>query len=235
MPLTIGGAVLGIAGEGLNLWNSYDAKDKAQKQLNDLNNQPIPQYTASPYLQQYYSTATNDAANPRGFTGGQRTNFSQNLADNTNTIFKNAVNTSGGNLSKYIMSALNNQNTKAYNNFAAQDASLAMQNRNSALGRQGMAVNQLQNIQDRNTQAKLMRQQLIAQALGGSISQQNSNIAGAYNNIGSLGFTAAGYGLAGLQPNAGAINNIKKNPITPNVSYNNPNYTDPDYQSLMFG
>lgn len=234
MPITIGGAAVGLIGEGVNLYNNYDARGKAQAQLNAMQGQQPEQYAATPQLQHYYSGAINDATNPQGYTGGQRANFNYTLANNNNTVFKNATATSGGNISKYISAALNTKSLGAINDFASRDAALKMANRNSALGRQYGAVGQFQDISNKNVAAKNYRQQLIAQALGGAISQQNQNIAGAYNNFSNAGFTAAGYGLSGLinKPKAPAPVN---DPYNFKTSTGGADYTQPDYSQPFYG
>ena len=46
MPITIGaiGTGVGLVGKGISAYESYQRSRQAQKQLNDLQNQPIPQY-----------------------------------------------------------------------------------------------------------------------------------------------------------------------------------------------
>lgn len=229
MPLTIGlvGAGVGAIGTGVNLYNSYQERKRAQRQLNDLKNTPFEEYTTDPRYNQYYSNATNEAANAMGFTGGQKTNFTNMLNNNNNTVFANATRGSGGNLSRYISSALNANNVGAINNFVAQDAQLRLQNKNNALNRQGIALSQFQNTRNQNTAAKNARLQMLAQMAGAGIAQQNQNIAGAYNNFANLGFITAGYGLGSYgggsgTPNGNQIDKSKFKFQYPDVDPNSP-------------
>lgn len=238
MPLTIGGLAVGAIGTGINLYNSDKDREAAQDQLNDLRNTPIEQYSADPRLNDYYSRATNDVNNPQGFTGAQKSGFNANLNNQTNTIFRNATGTSGGNLSKYISAAIGNQKLGSINEFAGRDASLALENKNRAYGRQFGAINQFQDISNRNVAAKNYRQQLIAQALGGSIAQQNQNIAGAISNLAGAGFGVAGMGLSGAykKPPAPEARNpylgTSSTSFQQGVGYN---YSTPDYSTNFFG
>jgi hypothetical protein len=196
MPITIGGLGLGALGTGVNLFNSYAARKRAQQQLDQLRNTPIPQYSATPELRSFYSQSLNDVNNPQGISGGERAAFRNDVNNTLNTQYRNAVNTSGGNMSRFIRNALNPSLVNASNRLAAMDLSTRRANRQSGLARQQTGAMAYQNINDRNIAAQQMRQQLIAQALGGSVAQQNANIAGAYNNFANLGFTTAGYGLS---------------------------------------
>lgn len=232
MPVSIGGLALGAVGTGVNLYNSYQERKRARRQLEELKKLPFEDYSVDPRYNQYYSNATNEAANAMGFTGGQKTNFMNMLANNNKTIFTNATRGSGGNLSRYISSALNANTIGAVNNFVAQDAQLQLQNRNNALNRQGMAIGQFQATRDRNTEAKNRRQEMIAQALGAGIAQQNQNIAGAYNNFANLGFTAAGYGLGGYtgrNSNSTGSTGSGRYKYSADYDYKTPDYSAPFY------
>lgn len=199
MPVTLGviGLGVGAVGTGVNLYNSYQERKAAKEQLEALRNTPMEQYSATPELLNYYGQAVNESNNARGISGGERSVYNANVAGNINTYLTNAKNTSGGNLYKYLSSGISPQIVSGANQLVSQDQSIKRGNRQSALSRTGVGINYLQNISNQNVAAKNRRQELIAQALGGGIAQQNQNIAGGYNNLANAGFYLAGKGLGG--------------------------------------
>lgn len=199
MPVTIAavGAGVGVASKGAELYMSYQARKDAERKLKRLGQNP-ENFSATPELTNYYTTATNDAQNAIGFLPSQKAAFDADLAKRNATIMYNAKGAAGGNLSKYLTPYLATSNGSSLNDFYAKDAEFMTRNRQAGRSRQGMAVNQFQNINDRNVDARNRRKELLAGILGQSISQQNQNIAGAYGDFANLGFTAAGYGLAGM-------------------------------------
>jgi len=106
MPVTVG-LVTGAVGTGLNLYNSYNERQRAKDQLGQLRNTPMELYSATPELMNYYSRATNDATNPQGLSAGEKAAYNSNVAGNINTVYRNAVNTSGGQLGRYLSNAFN--------------------------------------------------------------------------------------------------------------------------------
>jgi hypothetical protein len=230
MPITVGlvGAGVGAIGTGINLYNSYDQRKRAQNQLNKLQNTPIEQYAAAPELRSFYGTALNDAQNPMGYSAAQRSKYFGDINNRINTVQSNAIRQSGGNLSRYLSNALNAGTVGDINSFYAQDAGLRMNNRNNALNRQYGAIGQFQNINNMNVAAKNRRQELIAQALGGSIAQQNQNIAGAYNNFANAGYTAAGYALGGGVPKGSQKSTSYKGSGVDQYGNYDPNYLPPE-------
>lgn len=194
MPFTLTAAGIGLATTAYGMYNSYQEKEAAERAARKQG--PYQDFTVTPEMRSVYSTATNDANNALGFTASETANFRNELANNTNTTMYNANRATGGNMSRYLARGLNTRNLGAINNFAAQDARLRVQNRNSALGRKQAAAGVMQGVSDRNTQAKNYRKMLIEQALGGAIAQQKQNFQQGIADIGQLGFTVAGAGLS---------------------------------------
>jgi len=200
MPLTIG-----LIGGGIKLGSDIVRGVRANKkrkqlegQLSELQKQPIPQYMVSPELRAMYSQASSESMNPQGFSGAETAGFNQRLGNIQNTQYNNAVNRSGGQMGRFIGGVLNTQATNASNQFAAQGEQFRRANRQSALGRQGSAISQIQNVGNMNTAAQLQRRMMIEQALGRSISMQNQNIDNAWGGLGDLGGNVAGYAVGSM-------------------------------------
>ncbi len=208
--IAVGGLAISAAGTAYNIYQSDQAKEKAQSQLDAVNKTAVPQYSESPALSQAHGAAIQDYFNPQGISSTQRGVFSNNLATNSNTQLHNAVSRSGGQLSPFLQGVENASNVGAINNFANTDATIQAQNRNNAAGRMDATAGQIQNINDRNTQAALQRRMMIEQALGSAIAQQKQNQSQAITGFGNTATTLAGYkaaGMIGKGGNTGSVDN----------------------------
>lgn len=194
-PLGLGLAGLGVAGNLYSMYQSSQAQKRAQRQLDALNNQPIPQYGVDPAWKRYYQQATNQAANPMGFTGAETGSFQQNLARTLAAQRANATQLSGGNLGRAINSMNVGANVNALNTFAGQDAALRRQQQNAAYGRQAQGAGVFQNVGNMNTQTALSRRLMQEQALGNAIRQQRDY---QQNTVSGIGGDLLGAGLTGL-------------------------------------
>lgn len=200
----IGLLALGLGAAAVNAGRSAVYAHRAKKDLRELEAHPISPYSVSSELQQYYSTADSESRNPMGVSPAERHAFQQNLAKQTNTQFNNAVSMSGGNLARSLRGALNSSTLNQVNNFAQFDAGVRRSNRQSALGRLGMATNQFQRIKNMNEQANLQAQ---AQA-GQAVQIQRENIGRAIGSVGNLALMGYGYGMGGGQlPGSGTFSN----------------------------
>jgi hypothetical protein len=192
-PYVAGGALLlGGLAKGYNYFQAGKDKRAAEGALAAEQAIPYAQYTSTPSLNQYYSGALNGTMNSRGFTGAERANYTAGIDRTVNTLANNAQRGSGGNMSRYIIGALNPAIISANNDMLAKDAGLRRANEQSAYGRLGNAVNTLQAIQDRNTQGEIMRKQMREQYLGNAVLQ---NKAFQSNTLDSLGSDLMGGGL----------------------------------------
>ena len=215
--IAVGSTAVSAVATGVNMYNSSQAQDRAQSQLDAINKTEVPKYSESPALSQAHGAAIQDYFNPQGVTATQRGVFNNNLATNTNANYTNSVNRAGGQIGGFIQGVNNAQNVGAINNFANTDATLTNQNRNNAAGRMDSTAAQIQSVNDRNTQAAINRRMMIEQALGAAIGQQQTNLSNHFTSLGNTGLEVAGYEL-------GRKNATSTNPYGTDV---NGNKTDP--------
>lgn len=223
--VAVGVAGAGAILKGVNMYNAGVEKDRANAELDRINKQPLPKYTANPALMSFYSKALNDVKNPQGFSAAERANFQSGMGRTMNTQFNNALTASGGNSARYIRNALTGSGLMAQNQFAAQDASLARQQQGMAYSRLGQATNQLQNLDNMNTQVGLNRRLMTEQALGGAVAQNKAFIANSMEGIGSDLMGMGAYGLMSGGMKFGA----KPRPTYGSFKQGVGGYYDPQY------
>lgn len=196
------GASVAATGAAVNAVRADRERKRQEKKLKELQKQPRPTYGVTPELQGYYNQASSEVLNPQGFSGAERGAFNQQMGQNYNTQYANAVGRAGGQTGSFINNVLTANNLNAGNQFAVSDANLRRQNRQSAFNRQSYGVGQIQNIDNMNTQADLNYRLMTEQALGGAIAQQKQNISNAISSVGQSGSMMAGYGAGGGGGNA---------------------------------
>lgn len=189
----LGAAKFGSGIFGYNIINSELEKRKAERGLSALEKNPIKPFGVDPVLQSYYSQALEETRNPRGYSSAERFNFNQGLARQNNTLYNNAVGLSGGNLSRAVRGSLNTAGFNAQNQFAANDAGIRRNNRQSAFSRLGFATGQMQGISNMNVNANIQAQNQY----GAAIAQQKRNYNQALMAPVNLALTAGGYMLGG--------------------------------------
>ncbi len=84
LPLVLMG--LGTAAKGVGAIDSYSQQRKAQRQLDALGRQALPQYAVNPAVARIYAGAQREVASPEGFTGAERNAFMQNSYTSVITI-----------------------------------------------------------------------------------------------------------------------------------------------------
>lgn len=168
-----GVASAALTAKAYDYYKSSSKEAEAKSKLEDLQKQPIPQSTPDPTLLNYYALNLRGVKNPQGLTAGEKAAYNTDVTNNINTANYNATNTSGGNLSKYIATALNPAIVSGSNKLVGQDQAIKNQNYQSSLGRLGSSVSMFQNLRDRNAQNEYNRRLAIEQALGGAVVQQN--------------------------------------------------------------
>jgi hypothetical protein len=192
-PISIGLMGLGALAKGAGAVSSYFQQRKAQRKLDELGRQALPTYSVNPAIARLYSGALGDIANPQGYTGAERNAFQQNMARGLNTQAYNARSVGGGSMSRAISGALSGNQLNQYNQFAAQDAGLARQNRNAAYSRLIGAANTMQSIGNQNTSTALNRRLRQEELLGNAISSQRAYRSNLIGGIGSDLTTAGTY------------------------------------------
>jgi hypothetical protein len=170
MPVTTGLVLagLGAVGKGVQYGLARRDEKRAKKELAELQKTPWSKYSVSPEVSNFYGRVLNGVNNPMGLTAAEKAQAQAGINTAQNTQMYNVQGTSGGNLSRYISGAINNQGVQAQNQLAATDARLRQQNYMNNLGMLGSASNQIQNIGNMNTQQELNRRMLLEQSLGGA-------------------------------------------------------------------
>ena len=193
LPLVMMG--LGAAAKGAGAIGSYYQQRKAQRQLDELGRQALPEYSVNPAIARIYSGALGDISSPQGFSGAERASFEQSLGRGLNTQAASARSMGGGSMSRAISGALSGNQLGQYNQFAAQNAGLARQNRNAAYSRLMGAANTMQGISNQNISMAANRRMQQENLLGQAISSQRAYRTNLLNSLGSDLTTAGTYGL----------------------------------------
>lgn len=194
-PISLGLMGLGVAAKGAGAIGSYYQQRKAQRQLDALGREALPQYSVNPAISRIYSGALGQIASPQGYSGAETANFQQNMARGLNTQAANARSMGGGSMSRAISGALSGNQLGQYNQFAAQDAGLARQNRNAAYSRLMGAANTMQGISNQNVGMAANRRLRQEELLGQGIASQRAYRMNLLGGIGSDLTTAGTYGL----------------------------------------
>lgn len=194
-PISLGLMGLGVAAKGAGAIGSYYQQRKAQRQLDALGREALPQYSVNPAISRIYSGALGQIASPQGYSGAETANFQQNMARGLNTQAANARSMGGGSMSRAISGALSGNQLGQYNQFAAQDAGLARQNRNAAYSRLIGAANTMQGISNQNVGMAANRRLRQEELLGQGIASQRAYRMNLLGGIGSDLTTAGTYGL----------------------------------------
>ncbi len=162
---------------------------QAKKALKNLQNQEMPQYTMSPESRNYYDTVRQQAQG--GFSNAETAAFKQNLAQQQNAGYQQAIQQSGGNLGQALSTGLQAQNIGALNQFAGQDAQLHRQN----IAQLGAATGDVQGQYNLINQQKIQRRTMLEQAYGQAMQAGLSNMYGGLQ----AGGNAVNYSLANNQ------------------------------------
>lgn len=197
IPLVMAG--VGALSKGAGAVDSYFQQRKAQRQLDALGREALPMYSVNPAIARLYSGAVGEIARPEGYSGAERGMFQQNLARGLNTQAANARSMGGGSMSRAISGVLAGNQLNQLNQFAAQDAGLARQNRNAAYSRLMGAANTMQGIGNQNTSMLANRRLRQEELLGQAIASQRAYRTNALNSLGSDLLTAGTKGLYGKE------------------------------------
>lgn len=162
---------------------------QANKALNQLDKQAVPEYSQGPELTQAYQQA--QAMSKRGYSAEETAAFQQQLGRSQTGQARSALDMTGGSMGGAINSVLQANQTGAINQFAAQDAGLKRQNIAYA-GGLAQAVQAQQNLQQ---QQKIQRRTMLEEAYGAAKSQGMANVADAFS--GAATASQASYGGPG--------------------------------------
>lgn len=212
-----GGQQLGLAGMGVGLGlkaiggvASYFQQRDAQKRLDALGRQALPQYSVNPAIARIYSGALGDISNPQGYSGAERANFQQNIGRGLNTQAANARAMGGGSMSRAISGVLSGNQLGQYNQFAAQDAGLARQNRNAAYSRLMGAANTMQSVDNQNigmaANRRFQQENLLGQAIASQRAYRTNLLGGTGSDL-----MTAGTNLLANDSDGGSNNYTKGN------------------------
>jgi len=188
--------LLPLAGMAFNVVHGLVQQNQARKGLNSL---VKPQgYNTTPEQQQSYERAQKDAMS--GYSAQERAAYLSNLASRNNAGYSRAMKFGGNGLAGAIQAGVNYGNSKALNDFAANDAQLRRSNVRYADSRGDVISGQ----RNRNTQLKNQEYNQAAQAYGGAIKAGKENVFNAVNLFSALNPMALG-GIGGGGANRMAL------------------------------
>ena len=99
---------------------NYGENIGLRRQLRNLQNQPMPEYSVDPRINKLYEMGLADASNPEGYGGAAIGNFRRMLSRGMRGRFGNALSMGGG--ARGINAVLAGQEGDALGNFYAADA-----------------------------------------------------------------------------------------------------------------
>jgi len=167
-----------------NVAHGLYQQSQARKGLNSL---VKPQgYNITPEQQQSYGRAQKDAMS--GYSAQERAAYLSNMASRNNAGYSRALKFGGNGLSGAIQAGVNYGNSKALNDFAANDAQLRRSNVRYADSRGDVISGQ----RNRQTQLKNQEYNQAAAAYGGAIKAGKENVFNAVNLFTALNPMALG-------------------------------------------
>jgi len=176
--------ILPLAGMAFNVAHGLYQQSQARKGLNSL---VKPQgYNITPEQQQSYGRAQKDAMS--GYSAQERAAYLSNMASRNNAGYSRALKFGGNGLAGAIQAGVNYGNSKALNDFAANDAQLRRSNVRYADNRGDVISGQ----RNRDTQLKNQEYNQAAQAYGGAIKAGKENVFNAVNLFSALNPMALG-------------------------------------------
>ncbi len=236
MPITTGVIAAGVGLKAVQGGMAYARQRRAEKRLDELSKQALPQYSATPQLQRYYSQALRESRTPQGFTPEQTAAFESGMGKTINARMAAARGMAGGQLNRAVRGTSIADQLASLNQFAAQDAAIARQNRMSALGRLGSATSQMQNLANQNVSNLYQRRMMTEQGLGAAIQQNRDIWQQAIGDTGSdlmsAGVKMYGYENAYGDTGARSARNISKSSI--DRSTRPEKFFDPETRQYSF-
>lgn len=221
-----GAAIGGAVGAGVGIYQAT----QANKALKNLAGKPMPNYTLSPEQQDYYNRA--NAQSQYGFDPGQVAAFKQNVSQQYNTGYRNAVNQSGGNMAQALANGLGAQRLNSFNQFAADDASLKQRK----FAQLGGVVNGVQGQYNLATGENIHRRYALENAYGHAMQAGLANtVQGIQSGIG-LYYQAKkdGLGNQSQQQSQDSTQYYQGGGFSsPNLSGSNSNYNYPAGQNSL--
>jgi hypothetical protein len=183
LPIAMG--IAGLASKGYGMYEANKREKEAKRQLAELAKTPYAKYSVNPLVKRYTDMGMRDIQNPQGFTGAEAADFQSRIAAAQNAARQNAISLGGSSVSRAVGGALGASNLAAQNQFAAQNAALARQNRNLGFGRFMQGASVAQSVQDRNTQNELNRRMMTEQAFGAAARQAGDQQRAMISGLGS--------------------------------------------------
>ena len=215
--------ILPLAGMAFNVAHGLYQQSQARKGLNSL---VKPQgYNITPEQQQSYGRAQKDAMS--GYSAQERAAYLSNMASRNNAGYSRALKFGGNGLAGAIQAGVNYGNSRALNDFAANDAQLRRSNVRYADSRGDVISGQ----RNRDTQLKNQEYNQAAAAYGGAIKAGKGNVFNAVNLFSALNPMALGSIGGGAGNRIGSPN--MSEPDTIDVEAvdvtNDPSYTEQSY------
>ena len=201
LPLIMAGA--GLAAKGYGIYEANKREKEAKRALANLAKTPYAKYGVNPLVKRYTDMGLRDIQNPQGFSGAETADFQSRIAAAQNAARQNAISLGGSSVARAVGGALGSANLAAQNQYAAQNAALARQNRNLGYSRFMQGAGIAQNIDNMNTQNELNRRMMTEQAYGAAARQAGDQQRAIVSGLGSdlIGGAFNLYGMNKMYPN----------------------------------
>lgn len=200
LPLIMAGA--GLAAKGYGIYEANKREKEAKRALANLAKTPYAKYGVNPLVKRYTDMGLRDIQNPQGFSGAETADFQSRIAAAQNAARQNAISLGGSSVARAVGGALGSANLAAQNQYAAQNAALARQNRNLGYSRFMQGAGIAQNIDNMNTQNELNRRMMTEQAYGTAARQAGDQQRAIVSGLGSdlIGGAFNLYGMDKMYP-----------------------------------
>lgn len=200
LPLIMAGA--GLAAKGYGIYEANKREKEAKRALANLAKTPYAKYGVNPLVKRYTDMGLRDIQNPQGFSGAETADFQSRIAAAQNAARQNAISLGGSSVARAVGGALGSANLAAQNQYAAQNAALARQNRNLGYSRFMQGAGIAQNIDNMNTQNELNRRMMTEQAYGAAARQAGDQQRAIVSGLGAdlIGGAFNLYGMDKMYP-----------------------------------
>src|SRR3990167_11259813 len=197
-PITL---ALMLGGLGAKALTGVFQASRAQKGINALSKQAMPQFNITPEQQRSYNRAEENAQT--GYSGAERSALTQQLGGASNLAYRRAMNIGGGNGARAIQGALGASMLGANNQMAMNDALLKRSNVRYA-DQVGSSLSAQRNME---TQRAMNYRLQLERALGAAKTQGVENIGNAFGSLGTMAaygaFSPQGMQTGGMQTTGG--------------------------------
>ena len=173
-----------VVGTGIGLYQTFEGLDLLKK----LEQQPVPEESISPELQNAYNKVNEYAG--KGYTPEETAVFQTQTNRAANTAYNKGVALGGNSLGNVLQGTINTDELMSYDQFAAQSADI----RRKSITDLASEADKIQEQKNRIQDQRLNHRMQLEQAYGGVVKSGLENI---MKNFGVGGATGSLYDYAG--------------------------------------